>query len=291
MTTDAQRGAARAVSRVATVLVATLTASIVAPGIAMAAAAPGYQVTPGPERTLARFVVSYAGHGSYRTVYHATPPNKGGAHDTNDATDSSSQRWVLRFGGVLTIPSCQPQAGAASDPCQSMQGLSGAGGVSRLTAGVKHVHRDGLFKSLNAGIKCQIARRERIPIAPAPTLRIGYMSANQTLSVTASDPLSVPIERFPSSCPSQGDSLDGLLDNYFTPGFSFAPGYGPDRWFTATSVAIPLAVLHRAARVTIRLHAAPAGIPPRDCAVAHPSYERCRTGGSWSGVLTLRAVA
>jgi hypothetical protein len=261
------------------------------PGVPLAAGAPGYQVAPASARGQVRFAVSYAGSGSYRTVYHGEPPNKGGPHDTNDATDSSSQRWALRFGGALTIPTCQPQSDQASDPCQQLQGLDGAGGTATLAARVKHVHRDGLFKADSVGINCRLVRRGRIPTAQGPTLRLSYASTSQTLAVTVTDPISAPFERFPGSCPKQGDSIDGLLDNYFTPGFSFAAGYGPDRWFGATSVPVPLALFHRAAQITIRLHASPAGTPPRDCAVAHPTYERCRTGGSWTGVLTLRAVA
>jgi hypothetical protein len=82
--------------------------------------------------------------------------------------------------------------------------------------------------------------------------------------------------------------IDGLADNYFTPGFSFAEEWGPARWFTSSTVTVPLSVLHRAARITIPLADTPAGRPPRDCAVPYPSWQRCRTGGAWAGTLTLK---
>src|SRR2546423_13227839 len=58
-----------------------------------AAAKPAYTTTPGPNRPDATFVVSYQGDGSYKTTFHATPPNPGSKPDTNDAPDSSKQSW------------------------------------------------------------------------------------------------------------------------------------------------------------------------------------------------------
>jgi hypothetical protein len=79
-----------------------------------------------------------------------------------------------------------------------------------------------------------------------------------------------------------------LLDNYFEPGFSFEPGWGPEPWFRARTAVVPARVLHRSAELMVPLRDTPAGTPPRHCAVQHPEYERCRTGGAWNGVLILR---
>jgi hypothetical protein len=56
-----------------------------------------YTVVPGRYTPQPRFVVTYDGSGSWSTVYHSEPPNPGGAHDTNDARDSSAEHWSLRF--------------------------------------------------------------------------------------------------------------------------------------------------------------------------------------------------
>jgi hypothetical protein len=77
------------------------------------------------------------------------------------------------------------------------------------------------------------------------------------------------------------------VSNYASPGFSFGRLYGADRWFRSRIIAIPADVLHRAAAIHIPLGDTPTGRPPRNCA-AHPVWlERCTTGGSWRGTLTL----
>ena len=78
-----------------------------------------------------------------------------------------------------------------------------------------------------------------------------------------------------------------MLDFYAMPGFSFASGYGPERWFTSAEAAVPAAVLRSSRRITIPLRNTAAGRPPKGCSVNDPSFERCRTGGKWRGVLTL----
>ena len=65
-----------------------------------------YVVRRAGYRLVTRFVVTYAGSASYRTTYHAEPPNPGSNHDTNDANDSLTFRWNVRFGSRLTIPAC-----------------------------------------------------------------------------------------------------------------------------------------------------------------------------------------
>jgi hypothetical protein len=77
-----------------------------------------------------------------------------------------------------------------------------------------------------------------------------------------------------------------MLDFYAMPGFSFDGAYDTDRWFTSAETVIPAEVFHRSAKIKIPLADTKAGRPPRKCAVTNPSYERCRTGGSWRGVLT-----
>jgi hypothetical protein len=50
---------------------------------------------------------------------------------------------------------------------------------------------------------------------------------------------------------------------------------------------IPASVFHRSAKIEIPLRDTAAGTPPKHCAVHDPSFERCKTGGSWRGALTL----
>ena len=49
---------------------------------------------------------------------------------------------------------------------------------------------------------------------------------------------------------------------------------------------IPATTFRRSSKITVPLRNTPAGTPPRDCAVRDPSFERCKTGGSWSRTLT-----
>jgi hypothetical protein len=51
---------------------------------------------------------------------------------------------------------------------------------------------------------------------------------------------------------------------------------------------IPAAAFHDSKTIKIPLHDTRAGTPPKNCAVPNPSYERCKTGGEWNGVLTLK---
>jgi hypothetical protein len=223
-------------------------------------AAASASATPAPRAAGAlRFVVTYSGSGTWRTTYHSEPPNPGANHDTNDAHDSSSQRWSLRFQRVLTVASC---GGTGSCPVL----LRGARGAAAVTARIDHIHRDG-------------------------AILVRYAPRRNAVVIVARDPVIDALTVLPRQCPQQGDSIDGLLDSYATPGFSFAPGWGPDRWLSSRPAVIPLSRLRHASRVRIRLGPAPAGIPPRGCAVHDPAIERCHTGGSWRGVLTLTALA
>src|SRR4051812_48653518 len=70
-------------------------------GYAAPAGAKPYTSTPGPTRSDASFVATYSGAGSYATRFHATPPNDGGKPDTNDARDSSTQAWSIKFPKAL----------------------------------------------------------------------------------------------------------------------------------------------------------------------------------------------
>jgi hypothetical protein len=194
-------------------------------------------------------------------------------HDTNDAHDSSTQRWNLRFTDELGLRS------AALD---TVTGAEHATGV------IDHTHIDGLFTADDQSVRCTVS--ETMP--PGLRLQAGLqVSDERELTLTALSPVVTALELLPGECPGQTDPLDGLFDNYFTPGFSFSPDWGPDRWFTARRVGIPSAVLRRARAIVIRLHETRAGTPPANCAVTFPSYERCSTGGSWSGRLTLRRVS
>lgn len=117
-----------------------------------------------------------------------------------------------------------------------------------------------------------------------------YDPRAQTLALTALNPVTEVIARLPGQCPGQGDSIDGLSDNYFSPGFSLSPHYGPDRWFTSRTVVLSLRMLHRARTITVRLTNTRVNSPPSDCRVLFPAYERCTTTASWSGTLRLQAI-
>jgi hypothetical protein len=253
------------------------------------APAPAVKVRPKRFQPVARFTITYAGSGTFHTRYHATPPNPGGAADTDDATDTSSQKWSLTYEGTFKVPRCAPGRKAPRDPCRGIAGPSAAHGPTSENGTIDHVHIDGLYTQLNASESCRVRFATPAGAALSSGIDVRYSPRRRTISLTAGNPLGDALIVMPQTCPGDTDPIDGFIANYFTPGFSFATGYGPDRWFTAKTISIPVAVLHRAARITVRLGATRAGTPPRDCSVPYPVYQRCSTGGSWAGVLTLKA--
>lgn len=247
-----------------------------------------YEVTPGGYREIPRFTVTYTGSGKYGTVYRANPPNPGGKPDTNGAKDSSTQRWALRFRRTVTIPPCGPVGSSAADPCEELQGPASAKGATTVTAKIDHTHVDGLYDELDRTVKCSLRYSTRKGKLLAAGIGLRYDARSRAILVTAYEPVYDALTNLSESC-RQGDAIDRILDNYSTPGFSFADGYGPARWFTSRTVEIPARDFHRARLISLALRDTPAGAPPTKCAVPNPSYERCRTGGSWAGVLTFTA--
>jgi hypothetical protein len=254
---------------------------------APAAAKPAYTATPGPNRADAQFVVTYEGKGSYATKFHATPPNQGGKPDTNNAHDTSTQAWNVRFKHELLMPTCGQPQGFGDDPCASLSGLSGAAGHTNMTGKVNHKHVDGLYKQFDRTVKCTLRKTPSAKRTLDVTLGTRYIPESSSIAVSVTDPLTTTLSLFPTQCPKQGESIDRILDFYATPGFSYAQGWGPDRWFASKEVVIPAGVFHHSAKIKIPLHLTGNGTPPRHCALQNPSYERCTTGGSWNGVLTL----
>jgi hypothetical protein len=252
---------------------AVAAAALVLPAGATAGSRP-YSFEPAPYSAKPRFTAAYAGTGSWRTDFHATPPNPGGDPDTNDAHDSSAQAWRLRLDGELAVA--------------APRDLSGAHGRTLVVGHVDHTHVDGLFTELDRDVACTLkgSTGRGAPVAASLAVRLSRPAG--TLALTAGNPLATVLTNMAMACPNQGESIDRILDNYFTPGFSFASGFGPDPWLTSGTVAIPARVLHRAARIDVAMRPRAAGRPPADCAVPNPSYEACSTGGSWDGVLTLR---
>lgn len=243
-----------------------------------------YTVVPAAYQPTIRFLLTYHGSGTWHTVYHSEPPDPGGAHDTNDARDSSTQLWSLHFTQPLTVSACRRPGG-----CVSAGPLEGATGTTGATGTIDHTHKDGLYAFDNAAEHCLVGAVTPPPPQLQATIMVRYFPGRRAISLTALSPVDDVLTLLPVACPGQGDPLDGLADNYFMPGFSFASGYGPDRWFTSAPVAVPLAVLHRAARIKIHFSDTAAGTPPPGCAVQQPSYETCSTGGSWAGTLELTA--
>jgi hypothetical protein len=256
-------------------------------GVAAAAAKPAFTTTPGPASPDARFVVSYSGSGSYKTRFHATPPNPGGAPDTNDAWDSSTQSWKLKFRRALLVPTCASPSDGSDNPCAGTQGLSGAQGPTELTGRVNHKHVDGLYTQFDRTVKCRLSKRPSSHRTLDASLLVRYVPESDSFAISASDPIATAVSLFPAQCPKQGDSIDRILDFYAMPGFSFADSYGPERWFASREVVIPAAVFHSSATIRIPLRDTQAGTPPKHCAVRDPSFERCKTGGKWRGVITL----
>jgi hypothetical protein len=245
-----------------------------------------YTTVPGPSRDDARFVLTYRGTGAFRTTYHSTPPNPGGKADTNDAHDSSTQKWKLRFSRAVAIPPCQPGADPSTDPCTAIAGVDGATGPTTVTGRVRHTHKDGLYRQLDMKESCRFGKSTAARRQVTASVSMTYDPASQTIGVTARNPVATALSLAPGGC-RHGDSLDGLADFYAPPGFSFDTAYDADRWFTSQTVAIPVAAFHRSASIAIPLADTATGTPPRHCAVQNPSFERCTTGGSWTGVLTL----
>ncbi|HEX6388710.1 MAG TPA: hypothetical protein VFZ89_04680 [Solirubrobacteraceae bacterium] len=234
----------------------------------------------------AEFTVTYRGTGEYRTTFRAHPPNPGGADDRNVARDRSTQRWAITFHRTLAIPACGPAPDGSPDPCTRVSGVRDARGRTQMIGHVDHRHDDGLYPSLDRTVRCTLRARTGPRASVAAELQVRYLPGPRAFAITALNPISTVITRFPAQCPRQGDSIDRVLDFYAMPGFSFAEGYGPDRWFTSREVVIPAARFATAQRVRVALADTPAGRPPRGCARPNPAYERCTTGGDWRGELT-----
>jgi hypothetical protein len=162
--------------------------------------------------------------------------------------------------------------------------------MTRASGSVDHTHRDGLFAFDDTSIQCRVAASTLAHERLNAGLEVTYLPASRRLRLTALNPVAQVLDLLPQQCPGQGDSLDGLNDNYFMPGFSFAAGYGPDRWFRSRSVLIPVATLERVGTISVHLGPGPGAAPPADCAVPNPSWQRCRTSGAWHGTLTLRRL-
>jgi hypothetical protein len=237
-----------------------------------------------------RFVLTYIGSGRFHTGYHSTPPNPGGLADTNDADDSSAQRWAIKFDRAWAIPRCGATRRRPTDPCSGVGDFLGAHGASTVTGRVSHRHVDGLFPSQDASISCRVSfsTPKRWPLRAS--VRVRYLARRHAFSITALNPVFTAVNDLPPECPGQGDPIDGLFDNYYTPGFSFSSHYGPDRWFTSAATVVPLRALRRSSLITLALHQTRSGTPPRNCAVPFPAYQRCSASGSWAGALRLHRV-
>jgi hypothetical protein len=257
--------------------------------VAMGASSKPFTATPGPTRSEASFTARYEGSGSYKTRFHATPPNPGGKPDTNDAWDSSTQSWKITYRGPVTVHACGQPSDGSADPCASLTGPAHAKGSTELVGHVHHKHVDGLYRQFDRTVKCALRKRTSPRRVLDASIALRYIPETKSIGVTATDPITTAVSLFPAQCPKQGDSIDRILDFYAMPGFSFADGYGPDRFLTSREVVIPVDVFHRSATIKIPLHDTAAGRPPKHCAVHDPSFERCTTGGSWHGVLTLTA--
>jgi hypothetical protein len=243
-----------------------------------------FTVVPAPYVASPRLSVTYAGSGWWQTVYHSDPPDPGGAHDTNEAHDTSHQSWSLRFSSLLTVRRCD--GGSA---CVAPDQLPAATGSTTATGTIDHTHIDGLYSFDNASEACRLSAATQPGEQLQATVSASVAGGGRGVTLQALSPVSQALLLLPVACPGQGDPLDGLNDDYFTPGLSFASGFGPDRWFTSAAVLIPLRVLERAARITIPMTDTLVGTPPENCGPA-PSFVRCQTQGRWHATLTLSRV-
>jgi hypothetical protein len=272
-------------------LLPTVVAVLASSTSAATATASAYTRVAAPYRDTVRFTVRYTGSGHVATTYHSTPPNPGGHADHNTVSDASTQRWAFTYTNGLTVPACGTNATTTTDPCAAPSAVQRATGATSATGRVRHKHIDGLYRNMDSGISCRLKAHTKRDYSLAASVAVAYDPATQAFTLTPGDPVVDVLSLLPSACPKQGDSLDLILDNYFTPGFSFDTTYGPDRWFTPAPIRLPAAVLHTSARITIPVRQATNNTPPRHCAVRHPRYEHCTTRGAWAGRLTLTAQA
>jgi hypothetical protein len=261
-------------------------AALAAP--AAAGAKRAYTVTPGPLQEVGSFSASYKGAGAYHTAFAAHPSNPGGADDRNTARDRSRQAWRIRYDDRIDVPRCTPAFGEF-DPCAGIAGLDGARGATRMTGWVRHRHVDGLFSQLDATLRCRLRSGTTRADAVAASIGVRYDPATRKIGITAFNPMATAILLFQGFCSEMPDGIDRMYNFYAMPGFDFASAYGSDRWFASREVLIPAAAFRRARRIRIPLHVTSAGRSPAGCGLLNPSYERCHTGGTWKGVLTLRA--
>jgi hypothetical protein len=196
----------------------------------------------------------------------------------------------VRFTSRLAVPTCGAPPGGGEDPCSSITGLSGATGPTALAGRVNHKHVDGLYRQFDRVVKCRLGKRPSTTRTLDASLLVRYIPESDSIGVSASDPIATAVSLFPSQCRKQGDSIDRIQDFYAMPGFSFASSFGPERWFASREIVIPAAVFHRSKTIRIPLRDTGAGTPPKHCALHDPSFERCTTGGTWRGVLTLSAA-
>ena len=251
---------------------------------AVAAASTDYEATPGTAVAVPSFSVKYTGASHTATTYRATPPNEGGHSDLNKASDRSRADWAITFPAGLSLPVCS----ATDDPCAAVTGVTGAAGKTSVWGDVNHTHRDGLYDQLDSASRCRLKARAVPKTGLDARIDVMHDATAGAWVVTARNPVGSALLRLPSGCREPVDGIDRILANYFMPGFSFLPEFGPDRWFTSASVVVPDAIWRSSARIRLRLGLTAAGRPPKNCG-ARFKYERCRTSGDWSGVLTFTA--
>jgi hypothetical protein len=246
-----------------------------------------YSARPGRASARISFAATYRGSGSWATTYRSEPPNPGAKPDHNYAHDSSAEQWSLHYAAPVRLTACHFQEVSNPRPCRRVDAPSHATGTSSASGRISHVHIDGIYPADNASVSCRVDAQTPRGLLLFAGLSIRYRPARNAIAVTALDPVDTVLSLLPGECPGQGDPIDGIADNYFTPGFSFASAFGPDRWFRSRTVTVPLRVLRHSRQITFHFHQTAAGTPPRTCAVPDPSYQQCATGGSWNGVLTL----
>lgn len=249
------------------------------PAAASAAVVP--ELVPGPEIAGAEFSVRYTGSSSTETVYRGTPPNPRGGPDLNTAHDTGRTSWALDYSATLRIPVCA----TVDDPCAATIGVSRASGKLAASGVVRHRHIDGPYSELDSSANCTLKARGLPRKNILAQIDVLHDAARGAWVVRALNPVGDALNLMPQSCREPVDGIDRILGNYFWPSFSFSPNYVPDRWFTSEAVAIPDAVWRSSSRIRLRLGPQRVNKPPADCAKRY-RYERCRTTGSWSGVLT-----